>query len=251
MIMKYYLIFFGFIFIVLSSCEKDDKYYSPYLVETYAKYLDSLDLHCPDGESDIYFEGMIKGQQVCYKDGIENYVFKYKFFSSVVTDSPNLVVGSKYTGLLYQIVLAFEPIYPRPNGKESLNIKFPYFDPNRDTVEFLDSLFSINKHRLKSINDGNEMVRNKTKFEVDLMMVDRGNHGERGNAFLISTIYGKQSSSFVTINKVERNESDDKVFYSLEMTINCKLYHNPLFKKEGLWGEIEDGHVVANLLIEK
>ncbi len=249
--MKYYLFFFGLIFIVLSSCEKDDKYYSPYLVETYSNYLDSLDMHCPEGKSDNYFEGMINGQQVCYKDGIENYVFKYKFFSSVITDSPNLVVGSKNPDLLYLIVLAFDPRHPRPNGKESLNIKFPYFDPNRNTVEFLDSLFSIKHHELKSIIDGNELVRSKTKFIVELYMVDRGEHGERGNGFPISTIYGIQNNSSIIIDKVEKREFENSVQYSLEMTINCKLYHNPLFKKEGVWGEIEEGHVVVNFSVEK
>lgn len=125
------------------------------------------------------------------------------------------------------------------------------YEPHRNIVEFLDSIFSIKYHKIKSICDGNKLQRSKTKFEVELLMVDAINNTGGGNGFLISTIYGKQNNSYVMIDNIQKNEKYNKVFYTLDMKIECGLYYDPVNKKEGLWGNIEDGHVMVNFSVKK
>ncbi len=245
--MKYYLIYIVFIFLALTGCEKDKRNYSPYLVETYTEFLDSLDLHCPEGESENYFTGIVKNQYTCYKDGIDNYRLRFSLVSSFITDSPTLTIGDPNSSSLYLYKLSFEPLYPA-SGKESLNILFPYFNPNRDIVEYLDSIFSIKYHKIKSDIDGNEFDRSTSKFFIELRMVDYSD--KRAKAFPISTMYGNQDDSYIMIKKVEKRVIFGKINYTLEMNLKCDLYHNPQFGKEGLWGKIEDGKIIVHFSVE-
>lgn len=222
------------------SCWKEEPQYNEYLVTTYQQLLDNLVLDCPSDTSEYYFKATIAGQPTCYFDGVDGR--KLKFYSTVkfTTPSPSFNTGNLPNDVRNSAYLDIKH-KPTRQGEDFVRVKFPDYDFDRDLVEYLDSLFAIEIHELAATTEEADI-----KFEVELSMIDmKYPETDGGIVFPISTRFGNQDDSYIRFRKVEKTLEQGYVYYYIEMEVECSLYHWPQNGKEGLWGKIENGILVA------
>jgi hypothetical protein len=235
----FFLIFL--IFIIFLGCKKkiEEPFQDQYLLETYQSFLDGLILDCPTDSSEYYFKAKIKGEETCYYDGIDGKKLLFGITAKYTTVSPNTSTANPS----YAVKSAILSIRNEPfvQADDYILIGFPDFAFERDTVEYLDSIFSIEYHEIRS------NLEEPDRFQVELQMMDLVKENA-GVYFPISTRFGNQDDSYIRFRNVEQIREFGHVYYSIEMEVECNLYHWPQYGKEGLWGKVEDGIFVAKFL---
>lgn len=232
---------FVFLFLVIISCKKEEVYYNVYLVETYQKLLEGLELDCPSGTSDNYFYATIAGQETCYLEGVDEKQLIFGITAKFTTSSPSFNTNSQPPSDLRRAAFLSIRNSPVIYGEDYVQFEFPDYEFHRDTVEYLDSIFSIEYHEIRSHESEVD------KFKVELSMVDVVQESGGGINFPISSRFGNQEESYLRFRKVESFRENGHTYYYIEMEVECKLYHWPQNGKEGLWGTIENGIFVATL----
>ena len=222
--------------VFLTACAKEPvhKHASS---DTYKFLLDNLELDCSSDTSTNYFRGTILDQDVCHYDGVDGRVLGFGISTKFTTPSPEFTTGVEITDARR---LAWFSIWHSPfiTGEEFIEIEAPVYAIGRDTLDYLDSLFSIEYHPVASSKEEED------KFTISLVFVDvRWSTG--GLAFSISSVFGAQRESYVRFRKVKKTEEPDGIYYHIEMELQCNLYHWPQYGQYGLWSRIEDGVFVA------
>ncbi len=236
------------------GCRKDENY-NEYFIETYKDILqNSLNFTCEDLESGNFLKAEINNQKACFFDGHNNNILQFYFFERYITSSPS-TSGSKekdFKGCIISIK-PIESIKRQPY----LLIEFPSLHKSTNNVSYLDSLFNIKDHMVISNKDvihSNDSdfvdiaLENYTggflkKFKIDLVIPN----DSVGNVFVISSIFGDQSGSYVKILNYKKTTERDGIYYNLELAFKCNLYHFPQYGKSGLWSKLNNGVFVAKI----
>ena len=206
--------------------------------DTYIHLLDNLNLDCSIDTSVNYFRGTVLNQDVCHYDGIDGRELHFGIYNRFTTSSPELSTGTVIEGIrrFAKFTIRLSPVV---TGEEFVEIITPVYAIERDTLEYLDSLFSIEYHPVASAEE-------EDKFIIQLVFIDVINSEINGGLrFKISTIFGAQRESYVRFRKVKKTEEPDGIYYHIEMELQCNLYHWPQYGQYGLWSRIEDGVFVA------
>ncbi|MEM9921351.1 MAG: hypothetical protein AAF990_24840 [Bacteroidota bacterium] len=233
----------AFLFLLLylaSSCRKED--IDPRHI-TYQAFLDNMVLDCPEDTSQYYFKAIINGQQNCYYDGIDGKRMKFAVTSKFTTPGPSFTSGDTISDARRGARINFKD-FSFQTGEDYFEIKFPCFPLNQDTVAYLDSLFAIKQHRIRT------SLEEEEKFAVILYMIDVAPGTNSGLFYPISSEYGPQDNSFLRFRKVEKTIEDDIVHYYIEAELECKLYHWEQLGKEGLWANVEQGVLVVKFSVK-
>lgn len=238
--MSKYICFFILSLFLLYSCKKEEPPYKAAGTDTYWAFIDSLELDCPEDTSAYYFIGLINGYPTCYYDGVDGKVLYFSISSIFTTGSPTFNSGDPPSNIRKGANLSFHS-KPYETGDDNLRIDFPDFNIKRDTIDYLDSLFSIEWHEVASKKE--EL---KNKFIISIYMIDViGTTGDGGLGYYISTRYGPQPNSWLRFKEVRKTLEPDGIYYSVIIEFECDLYYNPQYGVEDLFGRIEDGVIVA------
>ena len=208
-----------------------------YLVEAYQRSLDNLILDCPADTSEYYFKATIDGTRTCYYVGGDSLQLFFSTTSRFTTPSPTFNTGDTISDRRKGARLSIRHV-PVIEGDDYVYIHFPDYAIGRDTLEYLDSLFAIEYHKVSATKEERE------NFTVEFAMVDISN----GYVVLLNSIFsyfGPQDDSYVRFRKVEKTREADGTYYYIEMEIECNLYHWSQYGQEGLWSKLEDGIFVA------
>ena len=203
----------------------------------YQKLLDSLVLDCPIDTSEYFFKATIDGKQACYYAGVDDLVLYFGISSIFTTPSPQFNTGDTISDIRKGASLRILHT-PVIEGEDYVFVRFPQYSIDRDTLEYLDSLFNIEYHKVAAT----EEERDNFTIEFALIAVANGSITIR-NA--ISSVYGPQDDSYVRFRKVEKSREADGTYYYIEMEVECNLYHFYQNGQEGLWSKLEDGIFVA------
>ena len=234
----------------LFTCQKEEFQYDPYLVSTYQQFLEDLVLDCPSDTSEYYFKGIINGYQTCYYDGIDGRILRYGISSKFTTPGPSFNTGDTISDAKRGFHIEF-PHYPYRQGEDYIDIAFPDVSANIDKYVYLDSMFAKTNYEVKSGTEDENYTSFITddKFLITLNMMDKHEDSNGGHVFPISTQFGSQDDSYVRIIKADKTVENGVVYYFIVLEIECNLYHWPQYGKEGLWGKIENGILVAKCKI--
>jgi len=164
--------------------------------DTYKYLLGNLGLDCSSDTSTNYFRGTILGQDVCHYDGVDGRALRFGIANRFTTPSPEFTTGATVEDLRRLAVFTIRPS-PAVTGEEFIEILTPVYAVERDTLEYLDSLFGIEYHPVASTE------KEEDKFVIQLVFIEVINPNiNGGNRFKISTIFGAQRESYVRIRHV-------------------------------------------------
>ncbi len=242
-----YLIIASLLLVILSCQKEPEEYLDTAGIATYSEFMENLVLDCPPDSSKYFFHGIIAGQETCYKDSVDGRVLIFGITSRFTTPGPSFSTGDSISNARKgaRLEMVNSPYYVQ--GEDFITINFPDFELQRDPVAYLDSLFAIETHDIRSDKD------DSGKFWIEIVMIDiktESSSSNGGLAYSISTRHGPQEDSYIRIRKVEKTEEKGAVYFYIEMEVECKLYHFPQWGMEGLWGRIEDGLLVAKFPVK-
>lgn len=222
------------------SCEKEMERPPSIKELTVSRYrilLDSLNLHCPEATSESYFKGIINGIETCYYDGVNGLESNMHKVVTFTTATPSFNTNTSYGGAANLFRFGIYN-YFRKSFVENLEFISPNYPIYVDPERYLDSIFAIKVHKLR------EKEGEFDKFNVCLSIgypLEIGGH----MIFEISTHYGPQKDSKLVINSVKKERIGTDLYYNLDITLDCILYHWPQTDRIGEWGKIENGRLVA------
>jgi hypothetical protein len=230
------------VFICVVSCDKEARPPESIREVTVARYkiiLDSLKIDCPSESSESYFQGTIGGQEACYFDGVNGLVSRLEKFVQFTTPGPSFNTNTVYS----DFTNSFRFGILRESGTKSFEdlVEFwsPRYTAGSNPERYLDSLFAIKEHKLREKEDEFD------KFMVTLSIIFLHEDGHSGQGFDIATHFGPQKDSKLVINSVRKFWEEGELYYDLDISVNCTLYHWPQTEKTGVWGKIENGHLHA------
>ena len=232
--MKVLKVLFPFLLISLLACQKEkpDRFFV-----TYQRLLDNLVLGCPDDISEYYFKATIDGTPTCYYAGIDSLHLIFNNTSRFTTPSPSFNTGDTISDRRKGARLSIRHI-PVIEEEDYVFIHFPDYALGRDTLEYLDSLFNIEYHKVSAAKE----ERDNFTIEFAMIAVSNGYTVYRNSMY---SYFGPQEDSYVRFRKVEKSREADGTYYYIEMEVECNLYHWPQYGQEGLWSKLEDGIFVA------
>ena len=233
--MKIFKIVFPLLLLFTLACQKEPRLKQRFI--TYQKLLNNLALDCPTDTSEYYFKAAIKGTPTCYYAGIDSLQLFFGTTSIFTTSSPSFSTGDTISDIRKGARLAIRHS-PMRDQEDYIFIHFPEYAIHRDTLEYLDSLFNIEYHKVAASKE------ERDNFTIEFAVVDKPN-GSLAHRYPIQSIYGPQDDSYVRFRKVEKTREADGTYYYIEMEVECNLYHFYQNGQEGLWSKLEDGIFVA------
>lgn len=208
----------------------------------YQQFLDGLDLYCPSDSSSTYFKATIAGQEACYYSGIDGRKLYFGITTKFSTPLPTINTGEVPGDARHSARMAIwqDSFF---TGAHHVVFDFPEFNLERDTIDYLDSLFSVEYHKIRS--DQNESDR----FNIELRMIEITEQGGVLGWPISSEFGPSDEEGYIRFSKVEKDRDDGYIYYRLEMEVECGLYHWEQHGQEGLWGRIEDGLFVGRIRV--
>jgi hypothetical protein len=238
--MSNYLKIIVFFSAICLSCEKEERPQSirEITVSRYKEILAKLDIGCPNETSESFFKATLGGKKVCYYDGVEGLYAQMAKIVTFTTPSPSFNTNTTYSNAANYFEFGFLDFPHTKAFIDKIEFRTPHYVIGSDPEKYLDSLFSIKEHLLREKEDEVD------KFAVSLV-IDYPHVYNSFQRFDIATYFGNQDDGKLIINEVKKFREDDELYYDLEITINCTLYHWPQTAKIGAWGKIENGHLHA------
>ncbi|MFM2392879.1 MAG: hypothetical protein RLZZ546_861 [Bacteroidota bacterium] len=236
------LIFFIIIILIISniSCEKEVRPLSirELTVIRYKTVLDSLNLNCPSEKTENYFTALIGVDEACYYDGVDGLSTRMDKVVSFTTSSPSFNTNTTYSDAAnyFRFGILRSPGFK--SFEDLISFTTPKYLIGSDSERFLDSLFAIKEHKIREKEDEFD------KFLISLELY----HPGPDSSFMglhIRTHFGPQEGSKLIINSVRKFREGEDLYYDLDISLNCTLYHWPQTGKTGIWGKIENGHLHA------
>ena len=243
------------------SCEKE-RPVNPYFAEVYPQILEGIDIECIEGESEYYIYAKINGEEICVYEDHVDVGFKFGVTTTFTTSSPEFTTGEIPSNARRTPILFLgNPSLPH---QEYFNFGFPNFHVGRSVYDFLDSLTHIKNHDVMGeedvvVPDGTPidvegLIRSgggfKNNFLIKMNSLDK--YTETGGiTFSISTIFGNQDGSYLRFNEVRKIKEPDGIYYFMDISFECNLYHWPQYGYEGLWGEIREGRIVVKVKVKE
>jgi hypothetical protein len=229
------------VFLCVVSCDKEPRPPESFREVSIAYYkviLDSLNIDCPIEKSESYFTAIIGNKEACYYDGQNNLVARMDKYVQFTTPGPSFNTNTTYS----DVTNSFRFGILRKNGGKAFEDLIEFWSPRyaagSDPERYLDSLFVIKEHKLREKEDEYD------KFLVTLNINYPGPDSSY-MGFNIATHFGLQKDSKLVINSVRKFWEEGELYYDLDITVNCTLYHWPQTEKIGEWGKIENGHLHA------
>ncbi len=223
------------------SCEKYEG--NPNTIATYDRLMSNLDLSCPDAVSDIYMSATMDNTQVCYLDKVEDRNFNFGYFSNFTTPGPGTNVGSEPSVVKKRIRISFRH-QEFIEGEDYIELWLQKMPGDTDQITYLKTFFAKSVHNIKDLRDRDQDVL------IRLRMLDRVTD-TAGRGYNISSEYGDQEGSFLKVNHLNIEEDKEVVRFSFEMEFECNLYHFSQNGREGLWSELTDGKLKAEIVMDK
>lgn len=237
------------------GCAKDEPELNPYFVKNYQKLLDSLTFKCDTVSADNYIKADINGHQVCYYDGYDDMSLSFGFSNKFTTPSPS--TGGEVSNARRGCRLSISP-RKKKFCKHYISIDFPDFNLDMDPVIYFDSILSIKEHGITGTTDilidpkagfvSREMDKASGGFLRKCKITFNMPTDTIGNLFLMSTVFGDQTGSYLKIIHANKTRKPDGIYYDLIFEFRCKLYHWPQYGKKGLWGAIDNGVFVGTVI---
>jgi len=207
--------------------------------QKYFNALHKISLNCNGELSENQFTAYVNNTLVCYYENseIEPLMVKGVTFT---TRSPNFGTNIEYDNVKNYVSFGIQPKYGTSVPYHGyIEFETPLFKLTETAEHFLDSIFAIKEHLLRSIDD--ETDKFKVTFEIDVPSF--------ANSYLVYTITtarGDQKDSKLIVKKFNKGRDDLGLYYDIEIELDCTLYHSPeQHTVSGVWSRIRSGKLSA------
>ncbi|MFN8319282.1 MAG: hypothetical protein U0V54_07645 [Saprospiraceae bacterium] len=224
--------------LLLVGCIKEENFHPSETEENYTNLISNLNPHCPDSSSESSFTMLLNNHNVCYYDGVEGKVSRMQKYVQYTTPGPSIVSNSQTSDVTNNFVFGILKLDYEPYI-DDVRIHTPKFQPERDPEAYLDSIFSIKNHKILSKNGDD-----RESFEIELHAGIKFATGGL-SLFKITTSNGPQAESSLVINEVRKLVEDGVLYYDLDISLNCVLYHWSQTGRTGVFARLENGRLVS------
>lgn len=215
----------------------------PTRVATYNRLMENMDLSCPEYNSEIYLKCIVDNTELCYFDGMDEREFTYGYATSFTTAGPTAETSIEGSDLKRRTRFSFK--HPKfIEGEDYLEIWLPKMQADFDQITYFRNFFDKEQYNIKDPKDKDEDIL------IELRMLDRITE-TGGLGYDISCEYGDQEGSYLKVKHVEITEDKETVNFNFELEFECNLYHFYQFGREGLWSELTEGVLKAEITLNK
>ncbi len=215
--------------------------------------LENVEFTCDGIKSEYYFHAFLKGEELCYSVGFDDYLIYNAPANGVATEGPIVNFSDTASFLESGSWLSFGFIAPPPlfwaNYQDYFQLETPVSEFGTTPLELAEKYLKIGELPIRS-----STVRKEDGFRLLIEIPYRLQENEIGGSATFNTENGTQEGSHLEITKLEKSEDDNYYYYDLTFEFNCKLYFQTFSLNETFhefFGDLTEGILVTRLSISK
>ncbi len=226
-----------------ASCSREQLAISP-ARQMYLEAIEAVEFECLGEQVEVFFEGQLNGEPICFGDGIDQYAGYVRRGTGVQLSSYEKS-GAPASGSWVEFGFGQESF---THLQEEIVIVSPT-DPDMGTLS--DLLRTYLAEGPLPIRDALDPF---TGFNIKILIpYDFPNINVAGKRlFSLQTATGNQDNSRLEVVKMDIMEIDDLLEYNLTLELNCTLYNEINDATDGAYfGELTDGRMSIRFAVPR